>query len=283
VKYAIIRDNKQSWSIKLACEVLGIQRSGYYAWTKSIGYNKYQEIDSKIMSIFEAHKGRYGSPRITAELNDMGDIINHKLVEKRMSVLNLRAKQAKKYKATTDSQHHLPIAPNLLNQDFSATEINQKWVGDITAIWTSDGWLYLAVIIDLFSRSIIGWSMSNRMKKQLVCDALSMALWRRGFPREVIVHTDRGSQYCSNQYQQLLKDNGLICSMSGKGNCYDNAACESFFHSLKVELIYDQITDRERTKSNVFDYMEIYYNRKRRHSTLGYLTPEIFELQSIAG
>ena len=195
-----------------------------------------------------------------------------------MKALNLKAKQAKKFKATTDSKHKLPVAENILSQDFTASKPNEKYVGDITYVWTSEGWLYLAVFIDLFNREVVGWSMSNRIDKKLVCDALLMAMWRRGLPPGVIVHSDRGSQYCSGAYQRLLNDNQLICSMSGKGCCYDNAVAESFFHSLKVECVHDYyFRTREEAKKTIFEYIEVYYNTIRRHSAIGYVAPTQFE------
>jgi transposase InsO family protein len=181
--------------------------------------------------------------------------------------------------ATTESDHDLPIFDNQLKQDFSAEEPNQKWVGDITYLWTSEGWVYLAVVIDLYSRIVIGWAMSDRMKTSLVCDALTMALWRRGKPSEVIVHTDRGSQYCSTRYRSLLEHHALIGSMSGTGNCYDNAVAESFFHTLKVEAIHGKtFPTRHSVTQEVFEYIEVYYNRNRRYSTNGYASPQAFEL-----
>lgn len=188
--------------------------------------------------------------------------------------MNIVAIAKKKYKVTTDSQHSLPIYKNLLNRDFTTTTINQKWSGDITYIRTDEGWLYLAVIIDLHSRAVIGWAMNKRMTKELVCNALMMALFRRGFPKNVIMHTDRGSQYASNSYRKLLACHHLIGSMSRKGNCWDNAIAESFFHTLKVELINDQrFESREKAKLSIFEYIESYYNRKRRHSSIDYMTP----------
>ncbi len=195
----------------------------------------------------------------------------------------MRAKAARKFKATTNSHHHLPVAENLLQQNFSTEHPNQKWVSDITYIATDEGWLYLAMVMDLYSHSIIGWSMSACMTATLVCDALTMAMFKWHFPKQVIVHSDRGSQYCSREYQQLLKHHALICSMSAKGNCYDNAAMESWNHSLKVEAIHgERFKTRAIAKSQVFDYIEVYYNRKRLHSTLGYQTPEQFELAHVS-
>lgn len=188
--------------------------------------------------------------------------------------MKLKAKTKRKFKVTTDSTHNLPVAKNILNRSFATTSINQKWVGDITYVQTEEGWLYLAVIIDLFSRSVIGWSMSSRINKNLVCDALTMALWCRGFPKEVIVHSDRGIQYCSHKYQSILRNYGLICSMSRKGNCWDNAVAKSFFKTIKSEFIYDlKFKTREEAKQSIFNYIEVYYNRKRRHSSIDYNTP----------
>lgn len=282
MKYALIHENRTLWPVSRQCEVYEVSKSGYYKWRAKKPSERMlenQKLDQKIRVIYDEHKGRYGVPRITDELKDQGLKVNKKRVERRMKVLNFKGKQARKFKVTTDSNHQLPVAKNLLNQDFSAMDINQKWAGDITYVWTTSGWLYLAVIIDLFSRQVIGWSLSNRINKELVCDALQMALWRRGFPKGVIVHTDRGSQYCSKKYQQLLKDNQLICSMSGKGCCYDNAVSETFFHTLKVECLFDfSFANREDAKQTIFEYIEIYYNRKRKHSTIGYKTPAQFEL-----
>lgn len=195
----------------------------------------------------------------------------------------LIAKAGRKFKATTNSKHNLPVAPNLLEQHFHADAPNQKWVSDITYIETREGWLYLAVVLDLYSRLVVGWSMSERMNKALVIDALKMALWRRKMPRGVIVHSDRGSQYCSHAYQQLFKKHGLVCSMSKKGDCYDNATMESWNHSLKVESIHGQrFETRAEAMAEVFEYINIYYNRQRLHSSLGYLSPEMFEAQKVA-
>ncbi|MGZ5071414.1 MAG: IS3 family transposase, partial [Methylobacter sp.] len=192
----------------------------------------------------------------------------------------LVAKAARKFKATTNSKHNLPVFDNLLQQDFSASAPNQKWAGDITYLWTDEGWLYLAVIIDLFSRQVIGWSMSERMTADLACDALRMAIFRRKRPKGVRVHSDRGSQYCSHAYRQLLQQYELFGSMSAKGCCYDNACAESFFHSLKVEAIHgERFITRESIRQAVFEYIETDYNPVRLHSTNGFLSPVEFETQ----
>ncbi len=217
------------------------------------------------------------------DLADAGHPYDRKTVANSLRRQGLRAKAAKKFKATTNSDHNLPVAPNLLGQDFTATATNQKYVGDITYLWTDEGWLYLATVIDLYSRLVVGWAMSERMTAQLVCDALTMALWRRGMPSVVIVHSGRGSQYCSAVYQALLDQNGLICSMSGKGNCYDNACAESFFHSLKVEAIHgERFITREEVRQAVFEYIEVDCNRNRRHRANGFISPAVFEAKQVA-
>ncbi len=195
----------------------------------------------------------------------------------------LVAKAARKFKCTTDSKHRLPVAPNLLEQDFNATALNPKWVGDNTYLATSEGWIYLAVVIDLYSRQVVGWSMSNRMTATLVCDALSMALFRRGMPEEVTIHSDRGRQYCSKNYRDLIAAHNLKQSMRRKGNCWDNACVESFFHSMKVKTAqYEPIMTREKMCQALFEYIEVDYNRTRKHSALWYLSPVNFEKQDVA-
>jgi transposase InsO family protein len=195
----------------------------------------------------------------------------------------LRAKASKKYKATTNSNHQLPVAPNLLEQNFKASQPNQKWVSDITYCWTEEGWLYLAVVMDLYSRKVVGWALSERMTKQLVIDALQMAIWRRKPTEGLIIHSDRGSQYCSLDYQKIINLHGLICSMSKRGDCYDNAAMESWNHSFKVEAMHgEKFETRENAKNHIFEYIEIYYNRKRLHSLIGYNSPTTFEIKKVA-
>ena len=262
-------------------KVLGVSCSGYYAWFKRPSSQRDQDnraLSDEIGTLFFKHHRRYGEPRITRTLKAEGHHVNHKRVARIMRENSWKAKAAKRFKATTNSRHNLPVAPNLLKQDFVALTPNQKWCSDITYIWTEEGWLYLAVILDLFSKKIIGWSQSERMTRQLVIDALQMALWRRKMPEKVIVHSDRGRQYCSEDYQKLLKKHNLVCSMSKKGDCYDNAALESWNHSFKIEAIHgEKFKTRNAAKAHVFEYIELYYNRSRMHSGLGYLTPEQFE------
>jgi transposase InsO family protein len=223
------------------------------------------------------------TPGLARDLADAGQHYDRKTVAESMRRQGLRAKAAKKFKATTNSNHDLPVAPNRLRQNVMATAPNQKYVSDITYLWTDEGSLYLATVIDLYSRLVVGWAMSERMTAQLVCDALQMALWRRGMPTGVIVHSDRGSQYCSAAYQALIKKHGLLSVMSARGFCYDNACAESFFHTLKVEAIHgERFATREHMRQTVFEYIEVDYHRTRRHTANAYISPEAFEAQRVA-
>ena len=261
--------------------MFSVDPSGYYAFlTRKPGKRELanQSLDKKVVSVFKSHHGRYGATRIRDDLHEMGERCGIKRVAKRLKHLGLKAKEKKKLKVKTDSKHTLLVAQNLLDRNFIATAPNQKWVGDISYLWTDEGWMYLAVVIDLYSRAVIGWSMQSTMTKQLICDALTMALWRRNSPRNVLFHSDRGSQYCSYRYQDLFKANNFICSMSRKGNCWDNAVAESFFHTLKVELIQgERYATRSAIKQSVFEYIEVYYNRVRRHSAVNSIAPMLYE------
>ncbi len=263
--------------------VLGVSRSGFYRFRQRAGQpGKRQQqrmlLDKLVVEAFAARKMRAGSPRLVLDLLDQGHRYDRKTVAASMQRQKLRAKAAKKYKATTNSRHDLSVAPNLLAQDFSASAPNQKWVSDITYLWTDEGWLYLAVIVDLFSRLVVGWAMAERMTAGLVCEALQMALLRRNMPAGVILHSDRGSQYCSHEYQNIMAKHQVICSMSGKGHCYGNACAESFFYSLKVEAIHGKrFVTREEMRQSVFEYIEVDYNRTRRHSANSHISPMAFE------
>ena len=280
--------HRNEFSIAAMCRVLVVSRSGFYDWfikqdKPSRLKHRQQHIDTHVANAFNADKGRSGAIRVALALEKQGIHYNRKTVALSLKRQGLRAKAARKFKATTQSKHNLPVADNLLKQDFTASQPNQKWAGDITYLWTNEGWYYLAAVLDLYSRKVIGWAMSERMTANLVCDALRMALFRRKQPKGVIVHTDRGSQYCSHDYQTLLRDHGLICSMSAKGCCYDNACSESFFHSLKVEVIHgERFETRKQMRETVFEYIEVDYNRQRLHSYLGYKSPDEFEQQKIA-
>ncbi|MCB2261323.1 IS3 family transposase [Escherichia albertii] len=288
MKYVFIEKHQAEFSIKAMCRVLRVARSGWYTWCQrrtriSPRQQFRQHCDSVVLAAFTRSKQRYGAPRLTDELRAQGYPFNVKTVAASLRRQGLRAKASRKFSPVSYRAHNLPVSENLLEQDFYASGQNQKWAGDITYLRTDEGWLYLAVVIDLWSRAVIGWSMSSRMTAQLACDALQMALWRRKRPENVIVHTDRGGQYCSADYQALLKRHNLRGSMSAKGCCYDNACVESFFHSLKVECIHgEHFISREIMRATVFNYIECDYNRWRRHSWCGGLSPEQFENQNLA-
>ena len=265
------------------CEVLAVSPSAYYESLNRLLSRRERDnqvIDSQIVKIYTDHRGRYGVPRIHKELEALGKQLSKNKVARRMKRLELKALAKRKWKATTDSQHALPVAPNLLNRDFSAGGPNQKWVTDITYVATKEGWIYLATVMDLYSRAIVGWSFQERLESSLIIEALEMALWRRKFPRGVLVHSDRGSQYCSDQYQALLKKNELVCSMSRTGECWDNAAMESFYHSLKTELVQFTLGFKTRSEAikSITEYIAEYYNTVRRHSAIDYHAPFVFEL-----
>jgi transposase InsO family protein len=283
-----MQKHRDVFRIKAMARIFDVSRSGFYTWCKRASVPSpralaQQARDARVRAAFIAGKGRSGAPRLHDDLRDAGFPADIKTIAASLRRQGLRAKAAKKFKATTNSKHNLPVAPNVLQQDFTAANPNEKWVGDITYLWTDEGWMYLATVIDLYSRMVVGWAMSERMTAALVCDALTMALWRRDRPKSVIFHSDRGSQYCSHDFQRLLKDNQLIGSMSAKGNCYDNACAESFFHSLKVEAIHgERFQTREQMRHVVFEYIEVDYNRIRRHSANGNISPAMFEATQAA-
>lgn len=264
------------------CDVLEVSRSGYYSWATqefpSARALENKKLSAEIKMIFLEHKCRYGSRRIRRVLINKGYPVSRKRVCKLMRTQGLYCKTKRKFKQTTDSNHGLPIAPNLLQREFSPANPNQVYVGDITYIPTQEGWLYLTVVLDLFSRQVVGWSMNERMKASLVNDALLMAIWKRKPGKGLISHTDRGSQYASHSHRKLLELHGIKQSMSRKGNCWDNAVAESFFHTLKVELTHhEQFKTREEAKQKIFHYIEAYYNRLRMHSANDYLSPVEYE------
>ena len=258
-----------------------VGRTSYYNWLKA--QPSAREIENKqltamIKEIFIDSRATYGARRIRHSLFNLGFNISRRRVRKLMKQANLVCKTLRKFKVTTDSNHQLPISPNLLERNFVASRPNQKYVGDITYIWTQEGWLYLATVIDLFSRRIVGWSMSSRMKATLVNDALLMALWTRKPGRGLIWHTDRGSQYAATSHRKILADHGIFQSMSRKGDCWDNSVAESFFHTLKTELTHHiNFKTREEAKKAIFEYIEVFYNRKRMHSANDYFSPEEYE------
>ncbi len=266
------------------CRTLGVSTSGYYDWRQrpeSQRRRENQRLVVEIKTIHQESRRTYGAPRIHRELQARGLCCSRKRVARLMRLHGLRAKQKRRFKATTDSQHGLPVAENLLEQRFTPSAPDVVWAADITYIWSEQGWLYLAVVVDLFSRRIIGWSMRPTLKRQLVIEALEMALKRRQPGEGLLHHSDRGSQYASRDYQELLAGHGILCSMSRRGNCYDNAPVESFFATLKKELVHHRrYRSRAEAKADLFEYIEVWYNRKRRHSSLGYLSPVAYELEA---
>ena len=266
------------------CRVLGVSRSGFYAWLSrepSAAEIRREELTEEVKEIHAEVKGRYGSPRIHAELVSRGHECGVNFVAEVMREAGIAAKTRRKFRQTTDSNHTLPVAENVLDRDFNPEEPNTSWVADVTYIPTREGWLYLAVVEDLFSRKVVGWSMDRTMTSRLVVDALEMALARRlkgSSSLELVAHSDRGSQYASEHYRRRLAEERITCSMSRRGNCWDNAAMESFFASLKKELVHDEdYATREEAKASIFEYIEAFYNRVRRHSSLGYVAPDEYE------
>ena len=264
------------------CEAFAVSRSGYYSWKKRPASATAQRAESLTAEIEEIHLKRkevYGSPRVHQELLDRGHACCVNTVAKLMRNAGVRAKTKKKFKATTNSNHDRPVAANVLNRKFdSPTKPNEVWLSDITYIWTGQGWMYLAVVLDLFSRKVVGWSCADSMTSQLVVDAMQNAIDRERPEGNVLCHSDRGSQYASERYQKLLKKNGLTCSMSRKGNCYDNAPMESFFGTLKKELVHhERFETRVAARSSLFEYIEAFYNTIRKHSALGYQSPVQFQ------
>ena len=281
MKYAFIRQQANRHGIRDLCAALKVSRSGYYHWLHrplSTGVQASQVLADKIKTVFTAHRGRYGSPRVHAVLQHNGEAVSKSRVARLMRRQQLVATRAKRHKRVYVQREQQQPAPNHLNRAFTAHRPDQKWVSDITFIQTRQGTLYLATVVDLFSRAVIGWGMSARINGQLVLDALEMAIQRRGSPQGVLVHSDQGSQYTAQAYRDKLKENAMCCSMSRKGECHDNAVAESFFHTLKEELVKDErFTSLREAKQKIFRYIELYYNRQRLHSTLGYHAPLEYE------
>ena len=269
------------FSVTLMCELLNVSRSAYYDWLHATPSKTATEdimLMDKINVIFNEGRGSYGTRRIKQSLKNKGFRVSRRRIGRLLKKLKLCCKTKRKFKATTDSKHSLQVAPNLLNRQFAPSQPNRFYAGDITYIPTNEGWLYLAVVIDLYSRKIVGWSMANDMKTKLVNDALLMALWQRKPLRGLIWHTDRGSQYASHSHRAILQQHGIKQSMSRKGNCWDNSVSESFFHTLKTELIHHQkFKTREEAKAAIFEYIEVFYNRVRMHSANDYMSPIEYE------
>jgi putative transposase len=281
MSFALIDAKKAEIPVETACAALGVSVSGFYAW-KSRPASGRQTDDmmmlAHIRAEFSTSNETYGSPRMHVELNESGLSIGRHRVARLMSENGLKARQKTRFKKTTDSDHGGAIATNVLDQDFTADGPDQKWGVDISYVWTAEGWLYLAIVLDLFSRRIVGWQLSDRMKRGLAIDALRRAINLRQPLPGLIHHSDRGSQYCSDDYRRLLRDNGFVASMSGRGNCYDNAMVETVFKTIKSELIWrTAFTTRDQASKAIGRYIEGFYNPRRRHSSLGYVSPLAFE------
>ena len=282
MKYAWIDQHSSDFSVYLMCQILNICRSAFYAWKKTPLTAKVQEdkaLTEVIKISFDEGRGCYGTRRIQQDLIAQELTVSRRRIGRLMKDEGLHVKTKRKFKATTYSDHDDPIAPNLLNRAFTVDKPDTCYVGDITYIATREGWLYLATVIDLYSRRVVGWSMADNMRTPLVNDALSMALNQRKPANELLWHSDRGSQYASESHRSLLAANGITQSMSRKGNCWDNAVAESFFHSLKTELVHHcDFSTRAEAKQEIFEYIEVFYNRKRRHSANDYRSPADYEM-----
>ncbi len=286
MKYAWIEECRDQFSVTRMCRQLGVSRTGYCQWRTRAPSERSMAnaaLDARVAAMHAGSQRSYGRPRIVRGLREQGIQVSHERVRNRLKRQDLRPVYKRPYRVTTDSVHDKPIAPNVLDRRFDGWRVNQAWVADITYIATGEGWLYLAVIMDLASRRIVGWSMSERIKADLVCQALKSAYWRRKPSAGLIMHSDRGSQYASDTHRQLIKDYGMIQSMSRRANCWDNAAMESFFKTLKVErthrLRYDT---RAIAKLDIVDWIEGFYNHRRMHSSIGYKTPAAAESSLMA-
>ena len=281
MKFEFIVAEKANFPIAFMCRQLEVSTSGFYAScerpasARSIANKR---LAVKVKAVHAKSRGSYGSPRVHAELVADGECVGKNRVARVMRENGIVSRRKKRFRATTDSQHAMVVAPNTLDREFDVDEPNKVWVTDITYIWTREGWLYLAAILDLYSRRVVGWSMSERITRQLTLDALSMALRARAPNAGLLHHSDRGSQYASGDYRDALAAAGVECSMSRKGNCWDNAVAESFFATLKTELAHhEDWTTRDAARAAVFEYIEIFYNRHRRHSSIGYVSPVEYE------
>jgi putative transposase len=281
MKFRFIDAAKKEFPVQRLCKILGVSPSGYFAFKDRPACRRQREdviLLAHVRSAFAVSNGTYGSPRMTRDLQDDGLAIGRRRVARLMRDNGLRARQKRRFKRTTDSLHSFPVAPNLLDQDFTASGPNEKWGADISYVWTKEGWLYLAVVIDLFARRVVGWASSDRLRKELPLAALRRALLMRRPPKGLIHHSDRGSQYCSIDYQAELKKHGILISMSGKGNCFDNSMVETFFKTLKAELVWRTVFQtRAEASASIAGYIESFYNPVRRHSALDFVSPIQFE------
>ncbi len=282
MRFVFIRKHENAWPVAVMCRVLKVSRSGYYIWKtrpESLQSKRRKRLLKMIQIVHAESRKTYGSPRVFRDLKALGQACSVNYVAHLMKKDGIAAKTRRKFKCTTDSRHKLPVAPNLLDRNFAVEKPNRVWLTDITYISTREGWLYLATVEDLYSRRIVGWSMSQRIDSRLAVDALQMAIDRRQPEPGLIVHSDRGSQFCSEHFGQLLAKYECKSSMSRKGNCWDNAPMESFYRTLKVEHVYwEDFQTRVEAKTSLIEYIERFYNRKRRHSTIGYVSPVDYEL-----
>lgn len=286
MKYSFIARKKKTFPVGLMCRLLGVSRSGYYSYAERKASQPvdhyHEELLEAVRDIARASDDTYGSRRMKKALNALSYPVSRNKARRLMKEAGVQVKHRKKYKVTTNSNHKQPVFDNVLNREFDVDRPDQVYAGDITYLWTQEGWLYLAVVIDLYSRKVVGWSMGSRMKSQLVCDALRMAIWRRRPKAGLIVHSDRGSQYASKEYRQLLKAHGFVGSMSRKGDCWDNAVVESFFGSLKQERVqWKHYQTRYEAQQDVLQYISVFYNNHRLHSYLGYKSPSQYESEML--
>jgi putative transposase len=282
MKFVFIAKHRSIWPVAWLCNALGVSRSGFHAWlnrTPSVRSRSDEALGQRVKASFVASDRTYGARRVWHDMLAEGFACGLHRIERLMQLQALRARPRRRRLPKDEGDRQMQNVPsNILDRRFEAERPNQKWIADFTYIWTAEGWLYVSAVIDLFSRRVVGWSMSAGMTAQLVTDALLMAVWRRGKPKELLHHSDQGSQYTSEQFQRLMADSGIICSMSRSGNVWDNAAMESFFSSLKTERTARKTyRTRNEAKADVFDYIERFYNAIRRHSTIGYLSPVEFE------
>ena len=286
MRFALIDQAKEQFPVQRLCSVLGVSQSGYFAWKDRPACRRQRDdlvLLAHARSAFALSNGTYGSPRMTRELQDNGFAVGRRRTARLMRENDIKARQKRRFKRTTDSEHSWPVAPNIIDQEFAADGPNQKWGVDISYVWTREEWIYLAVVIDLFSRRVVGWSVGDRLHRRLAIAALQTALTMRRPPEGLIHHSDRGSQYCSVDYKATLRRHGIRISMSGKGNCYDNAMVETFFKTLKSELVWRTTfftpADAER---DIARYIDGFYNPVRRHSALDYLSPAQFEKLAVS-
>lgn len=283
MRFQFIHDHAAQYRMQSLCRVLGVSRSGYYQWcgsTISKRHSANEALLCEMRAIFTKSRRTYGSPRLCAALRQRGHVCNRKRIARLMRTAGIYAKTKRRFKITTQSRHRLPLAPNRLGQQFVASAPNRVWTSDITYLWTREGWVYVVVVMDMYSRLIVDWDMSDRLTAPLVTRTLRRALARRRPDAGLVLHSDRGSQYASEDMRALAHHHEIALSMSAKGNCYDNAVTESFFHTLKTEhTFFEQYVTREEARLSIFEYIETFYNRSRLHSTLGYLSPVDYEAQ----